>query len=70
MRSVKITAENIRVGDTPQWSHAGLRALLELLEQGRIRVMISAEFPLADAVRALDESKAGSVDGKIVLTVD
>jgi NADPH:quinone reductase-like Zn-dependent oxidoreductase len=65
-----IAALNIYVGDTPQYSHAGLRTLLELLEQGAIRVMIAGERALSDAVVALDESKSGSVDGKLVITVD
>lgn len=65
----KIAATNLYAADTPQWSHAGLRALLELVEQGAIRVMISGERPLADAVDALEESKSGSVDGKLIITV-
>lgn len=66
----KISAVNIAVAQTPQFSHAGLRALLELLEQERIRVVIAAERPLAEATAALDESKRGTVNGKIVITVD
>ncbi|MGA8575504.1 MAG: NADP-dependent oxidoreductase [Candidatus Cybelea sp.] len=66
----KIAAANLYMGDTPQGSHAGLRALLELLEQGRIRVDIAGERPLSDAVTALDESKRGAVNGKLVITVD
>lgn len=65
----KIVAVNLAMARTPQSSHAGLRTLLELLEQGRIRVLISGERPLADAANALAESKAGSIDGKLVLTV-
>jgi NADPH:quinone reductase-like Zn-dependent oxidoreductase len=42
---------------------------VELLEQGRLRVLISSERPLADAVNALAESQAGGIDGKLVLTV-
>jgi len=66
----KITAQNLVSGKTPQHSHAGLRALLELVEQGRLRVTIAAERPLAEAVDALAESKRGSVNGKLVITVD
>ncbi|MBV8197469.1 MAG: NADP-dependent oxidoreductase [Candidatus Eremiobacteraeota bacterium] len=66
----KIAATNLYAADTPQWSHAGLRALLELVEQGAIRVMIAGERPLAEALDALEESKSGSVDGKLVIMVD
>lgn len=65
-----ISAVNLRVGSAPQYSHAGLRTLLELLEQGRIRVFIAGERPLAQAVAALDQSRQGSVNGKILITVD
>jgi NADPH:quinone reductase-like Zn-dependent oxidoreductase len=54
---------------TPESSNTGLRNLVELLEQGRLRVLISSERPLADAVNALAESQAGRIDGKLVLTV-
>lgn len=63
-------ALNIVMAQTPASSHKGLRELLELLERGAIRVMIGGERSLRDVVAALDESKSGSVDGKLVLTVD
>jgi NADPH:quinone reductase-like Zn-dependent oxidoreductase len=66
----KIAAENVHVVDSPLWSHAGLRTLLELLEQGRLKVAISGERPLREAVAALDESASGSVHGKLVITVE
>jgi NADPH:quinone reductase-like Zn-dependent oxidoreductase len=66
----KVAAQNLALTQTPQSSHAGLRSLLELVEQGRVRVMIAGERALADAPSVLDESKSGSVDGKLVLTVD
>ena len=65
-----VAATNLVMAQTPQSSHAGLRALLELLEQERIRVFIADERPLAEAVEALEESKRGSVNGKIIVTVD
>lgn len=65
-----ITAINLEVSATPQSSHAGLRALAEMVEQGRLRVPIAAEHALPEAERALEESKSGKIDGKIVLTVD
>lgn len=64
-----VIAINLAMPQSPQASHAGLRALLELLEQGRIRVMIAGERPLSEAADVLDESKSGSVDGKLVITV-
>jgi len=65
-----VAAQNVVMNQTPQSSHAGLRALIELLEQQRMRVVIAGERPLAETVEALDESKRGSVNGKIVITVD
>lgn len=65
-----ITAQNISLSRTRASSHEGLRELLKLLERGAIRVMIGGERSLADAAAALDESKSGTVDGKLVLTVD
>lgn len=66
----QITGANVYVLDSPLWSHAGLRVLLELLEQGRLKVTIAGERPLSEAVAALDASRNGSVNGKIVITVD
>lgn len=66
----KIAAQNLVMFRTPQSSHAGLRTLLELVEQGRVRVMIAGERALTDALSALEESKSGSVDGKLVITVE
>jgi NADPH:quinone reductase-like Zn-dependent oxidoreductase len=65
----KIVAVNLVMPRTPESSNTGLRNLVELLEQGRLRVLISSERPLADAVNALAESQAGRIDGKLVLTV-
>jgi NADPH:quinone reductase-like Zn-dependent oxidoreductase len=64
-----IAATNIAMAQTPQSSHAGLRTLLGMFEQGRLRVVIAGERPLAEAAEALEQSKSGSVDGKLVLTV-
>lgn len=63
-------ATNVVMLETPQGTHAGLRTLLELIERGAIRVMIAGERPLAEAVAALEESKGGTVDGKLVITVN
>jgi NADPH2:quinone reductase len=65
-----VTAINLVIYKTPQSSHAGLRALAEMVEQRRLRVPIAEEHALGEAERALEESKSGKVDGKIVLTVD
>ncbi|MBV8345368.1 MAG: zinc-binding dehydrogenase, partial [Candidatus Eremiobacteraeota bacterium] len=66
----KAVATNVVMLETPEGTHAGLRTLLELLERGAIRVMIAGERPLAEAVAALEESKGGTVDGKLVITVN
>ncbi len=63
------TAINLVAKSTPQSSHAGLRELAKMLEQGRIRVILAGERSLAQAADALDESKHGSVNGKLVLTI-
>jgi NADPH:quinone reductase-like Zn-dependent oxidoreductase len=65
-----VSGQNLAISRTPQSSHAGLRRLLELLEQGRIRAAIAAEYALPDALVALEQSKGGSVAGKLVITVD
>jgi NADPH:quinone reductase len=66
----KAVATNLALPESPFASHAGLRSLLDLLERGAIRVMIAGERSLREAVEALEESKSGSVDGKLVITVD
>ena len=58
--------QNLGLGSTPQFSRAGLRTQLELLEQERIHVPIAEERPLAEAIDALEDSKRGAA-GKIVL---
>jgi NADPH:quinone reductase-like Zn-dependent oxidoreductase len=65
----KLSATNISMANTPQSSHAGLRQLLELLQSGTISVRIVAEWPLSETAEALAQSQAGSVDGKLVITV-
>ncbi|NJP51195.1 NADP-dependent oxidoreductase [Streptomyces sp. SBST2-5] len=46
-----------------------LAALVDLADQGRLRVHVSAEFPLADAARAHELVATGHVRGKVVLAV-
>lgn len=49
--------------------HAGVRAVAELAEQGRLRAYVEATFPLAEAARAHAHSETGRTAGKIVLDV-
>ncbi len=65
-----IRAQNLVMNKTRQSSHAGLRELVRLVEEGTLRVKISAERDLRDAAQALEHSKSGSIDGKLILTVE
>jgi NADPH:quinone reductase-like Zn-dependent oxidoreductase len=51
----------------PETTH--LSALAEMADSGRLRVMIAARFPLAEAAAAHRRSEEGRTRGKIVLTV-
>ena len=44
--------------------------LARMVEDGTIRVMIAGERDFRDATQALEQSKSGSVTGKLVLTVE
>jgi NADPH:quinone reductase-like Zn-dependent oxidoreductase len=68
-RQQGVDAENAVMSHTPASSNAGLRELARLVEDGTIHVVITAERELDDAAQALELSKSGTVDGKIVLTV-
>jgi len=48
---------------------AGMRAIAELAEQGRLRAHIDAAYPLAEAAKAHAHGETGRTTGKIVLTV-
>jgi NADPH:quinone reductase-like Zn-dependent oxidoreductase len=48
---------------------ARLRDIRELIDLGRIKVMVDREFPLAEAKAAHQLSQAGHVSGKIILRV-
>ncbi|GAA3090174.1 NADP-dependent oxidoreductase [Streptomyces rectiviolaceus] len=48
---------------------AGLEAIAELIDAGRIRPYVEKTFPLAEAGKAHDLVATGHVQGKIVLTV-
>jgi NADPH:quinone reductase-like Zn-dependent oxidoreductase len=52
-----------------QPDHHGLRALVELVEQGRLRVVVDTTVPLKDAAKAHELVAAGRTAGKVVLTV-
>jgi NADPH:quinone reductase-like Zn-dependent oxidoreductase len=49
--------------------HAGLLALADLVDEGRLRVAIDSVFPLADAAKAHERGETGRARGKIVLRV-
>lgn len=68
--SRKIAAQNLVMAQTPASSHEGLRTLAKMVEDGRLRVLIAREFPLEEAAEALEESKRGTLHGKLVLTVE
>ncbi|MGA5822451.1 NADP-dependent oxidoreductase [Kitasatospora sp. NPDC094028] len=50
--------------------YASLEAIAALVDAGRIRPHIAATFPLAEAGRAHELVGSGSVQGKVVLTVE
>lgn len=52
----------------PESLQEAQRALLELHQQGRIKVSLTATYPLQEAAAALESVRTGAVRGKIVLT--
>jgi len=54
----------------PQWFHRDLIALLELLQQKRIKPLIAQRLPLAEARHAQELLAKGGVIGKIVLVLN
>ncbi|GAA4619646.1 NADP-dependent oxidoreductase [Saccharopolyspora hordei] len=48
---------------------AGMRAIADLVESGRLRAEIAATYPLAEAAKAHAQGETGRTTGKIVLTV-
>ncbi|MEV0280531.1 NADP-dependent oxidoreductase [Streptomyces sp. NPDC050610] len=48
---------------------AGMRAIAELAERGRLRPHVSGVFPLADGARAHTLGETGRTTGKLVITV-
>jgi NADPH:quinone reductase-like Zn-dependent oxidoreductase len=49
--------------------HAGMTAIAALATGGRLRPVVAATFPLADAAKAHELGEAGHVAGKLVLTM-
>lgn len=49
---------------------AGMQAIADLVEQGKLRPEIAGTFPLADAAEAHALGETGRTTGKLVLTVD
>lgn len=50
--------------------HAGMQAIADLVEQGKLRAHIDATFPLAEAAKAHAHGETGRTTGKLVLTLD
>ncbi|MEV4801408.1 NADP-dependent oxidoreductase [Nonomuraea sp. NPDC049421] len=48
---------------------AGMRAIADLVDRGRLRAHISATFPLAEGARAHALGETGRTTGKLVITV-
>lgn len=65
-----LQATNIVMNKTPESSHEGLRELARMVEDGTLHVVIGAERNFRDATQALQQSKSGRINGKLVLTVE
>jgi len=62
-------AAKIRCAVTPHATGEMLGSLSKLADQGRFRVHIDRQFPLAEAPQALELSRRGHTGGKIILEV-
>jgi NADPH:quinone reductase-like Zn-dependent oxidoreductase len=62
-------ATNVSSSQSPLWSTEGLDQLADLVVSGAIRVRLDTEVPFTEAEHVLEESKAGNITGKAVLTV-
>jgi NADPH:quinone reductase-like Zn-dependent oxidoreductase len=49
---------------------ADIEWLMQQLATGAVRVAVARSYPLAEAAAALEESRAGHVHGKLVVTID
>jgi len=52
-----------------EYDHQGMTAIAELVTDGRLRPVVAATFPLADAAKAHELGETRHVAGKLVLTV-
>lgn len=50
--------------------HAGMTAIADLVTAGKLRPVVAATFPLAEAAKAHETGGTGHVAGKLVLTMD
>ncbi len=70
----EVTAEAARLGVRAEVmlveaDHAGMTAIAGLVTEGKLRPVVAAAFPLADAAKAHELGDAGHVAGKLVLTM-
>jgi NADPH:quinone reductase-like Zn-dependent oxidoreductase len=65
----KLTGVNLIMNETPRSSPEGLLELARMVESGEITIRLAAEPHFDEAVAALEESKAGAINGKIVIAV-
>ncbi|MEU1300222.1 NADP-dependent oxidoreductase [Streptomyces shenzhenensis] len=49
--------------------HAGMRAIADLVDRGRLRAHVSGTFPLAEGARAHTLGETGRTTGKLVITM-
>ncbi|MBA8826146.1 NADPH:quinone reductase-like Zn-dependent oxidoreductase [Saccharopolyspora lacisalsi] len=49
--------------------HAGMSAVADLVEEGKLRAEIAGTFPLTEAAKAHEQGETGHVTGKLVLEV-
>lgn len=61
------TGIQIHIGGAGSDHGAALRELVDLIEQRRLTVPIAGAYPLADTAAALEASRTGHVNGKIVV---
>ena len=62
-------AANIRCAVTGHATGEMLRSLSELADQGKFRIHIDRQFPLAEAAKSLELNRQGHTGGKIILEV-
>jgi NADPH:quinone reductase-like Zn-dependent oxidoreductase len=68
--AVQCQAANIRCAVTGPATGEMLGSLSELADQGKFRIHIDRQFPLAEAAKALELSRQGHTAGKIILEVN